>query len=88
MKTKKLCNSTKDNVTGEIAIDFYCDGVGEDIFSFKILTGLTDADIAKLTKIGKTIRKEIALKLVERKSEEEAIRETDNEWKRHFQNQY
>ena len=72
----------KDDITAEITIEFYCDGASEDIFSFQILTGLTDDDIAKLTKIGKTMRKEMALKLVERKCEEEAIREMDTEWKR------
>ena len=70
--TKKVL---QDDITDEITIEFFCDQTGEDLFRFQILTGLTDDDIAKLTKIGKTIRKEMALKLVERKSEEEAIRE-------------
>ena len=67
----------KNDITAEITIEFFCDQAGEDIFRFQILTGLTDDDIAKLTKIGKTIRREMAVKLVERKSEEEAIREYD-----------
>ena len=72
--TKKFL---KDDTTAEITIEFFCDQAGEDIFCFQILTGLTDDDIAKLTKIGKTIQREMAIKLVERKSEEEAIREYD-----------
>jgi hypothetical protein len=27
----------KDDITAEITIEFYCDGAGEDIFSFQIL---------------------------------------------------
>ena len=67
----------KDEVTAEITLEFYCDGAGEDIFRFQILTGLTDNDIAELTEIGKNIPRKMVLKLVERKSEEEAIREYD-----------
>jgi len=59
----------KDDTTAEITIEFFCDQAGEDVFRFQILTGLTDDDIAKLTKIGKMIQREMTLKLVERKSE-------------------
>ena len=65
----------KDDKTAEITIEFFCDGAGEDIFSFQILTGLTDHDIAELTQIGKKIPRKMVLKLVERKSEEEALGE-------------
>ena len=47
------------------------------MFTFQILTGLTDNDIAKLIKIGKKIPRKMALRLVERKSEEEAIQKYD-----------
>jgi hypothetical protein len=67
----------KKDTTGEIIIEFFCDEAGDDWFRFQILTGLTDDDIAKLTKIGKTIERKMGLKLVERKSEEEALREID-----------
>ena len=67
----------KDDTTAEITIEFFCDQAGEDMFTFQILTGLTDNDIAKLTKIGKKIPRKMALRLVELKSEEEAIQEYD-----------
>ena len=67
----------KDDVTAEITIEFFCDQAGEDMFTFQILTGLTDYDIAKLTEIGKKIPRKMALRLVKRKSEEEAIQEYD-----------
>jgi hypothetical protein len=65
----------KDDETGEITIEFFCDEAGDDIFRFQIITGLTDEDIGKLTEIGKTIQKEMRIKLIERKSEEEALRD-------------
>lgn len=68
----------KDDETGKITIEFFCDEAGDDIFRFQILTGLTDEDIEELTEIGKTIPKEMGIKLVERKSEEEALQELDN----------
>ena len=65
----------KDDETGNITIEFFCDGTGDDIFCFQILTGLTDKNIAELTETGKTIRKEMGIKLMARKSEEEALGE-------------
>ena len=62
---------------GKITIEFFCDEGGEDIFGFQILTGLTDNDIGRLREKGKAIPKEMAVKLIERKSEEQAIREYD-----------
>jgi hypothetical protein len=53
----------------KITIEFYCDMAGEDRFRFKILTGLTDKDIGSLTQTGRTIKKEMAVKLLERMSE-------------------
>ena len=37
----------KDDETGEITIEYFCDEAGEDIFRFQILTGLTVKDIAE-----------------------------------------
>lgn len=65
----------KDDETGEITIEFFCDEAGDDVFRFQILTGLTDEDIENLWEKGKTIRKEMGIKLIERKSEEEALRD-------------
>lgn len=67
----------KDDETGEMTIEFFCDEAGDDIFRFQIITGLTDEDIGKLTKIGEIIRREMGIKLIERKSEEEALRELE-----------
>lgn len=54
---------------GKFAIEFFCEGPGEDEFSFQIATSLADEDIAGLKK-GKTITKEMAIKVLVRKSEE------------------
>ena len=59
----------KDDATGEIKIVFFCEGAGDDEFSFQILTGLTDEDIKELEEIGKTIRKEMRVELLKRKPE-------------------
>ena len=59
----------KDDETGEIKIGFFCEGAGDDEFSFQILTGLTDEDLEGLEEIGKTIRKEMVIKLLQRKPE-------------------
>ena len=57
----------KDDDTGEIMIEFWCEGTGEDIFDFVILTGLWDKDLEKLRH--ETKRKEMKIKLLERKSD-------------------
>jgi len=62
-------NVEKDEETGEIKIVFFCEGAGDDEFSFQILTGLTDEDIERLEEIGKTIRKEMQIELLNRKPE-------------------
>lgn len=67
----------KDDLSNEIKIEFFCDQAGEDIFRFQILTGLTDNDISELTEIRKEIPRKMVFKLVERKSEQEAILEYD-----------
>ena len=41
------------------------------------MTGLTDKDIEKLKEKGKAMPKEMAVKLIERKSEEQAIKDYD-----------
>ena len=38
---------TKDG-RGKFRIEFYCEGGGDDAFSFEIATGLSSKDIAKL----------------------------------------
>lgn len=62
---------------GKITIEFFCDEGGEDIFSFQILTGLTDKEIGKLKEKGKAIPKEMLVKLIDRKSEKQAIKDYD-----------
>ena len=59
----------KDDETGEIKIEFFCEGAGDDVFSFQISTGLTDEDLEELKEKEKTIRKEMVIKLLERKPE-------------------
>lgn len=59
----------KDDETSEITIEFFCDGPGDDIFRFQIITGLTDKDIAELREIGKTTQKAMGIKLLEREPE-------------------
>ncbi len=65
---------------GKMTISFFCDQGGEDIFRFQILTGISDRDIANLV-VGKPLRKEVTVKLLKRKSEEEAIKSYDIERK-------
>jgi hypothetical protein len=62
---------------GKITIEFFCDEAGEDRFSFQIATGLTDKDIGRLKEKGKAIPKQMAVRLLERKSEEQAIKDID-----------
>ena len=38
----------KDDDTGEIMIEFWCEGEGEDVFDFVILTGLQEEELEKL----------------------------------------
>ena len=63
---------------GKITIEFFCDEGGEDIFNFQIVTGLTDKDIGRLKEKGKAIPKEMAVRLIERKSEERATKDYDS----------
>jgi hypothetical protein len=63
---------------GKITIEFFCDEGGEDIFNFQIVTGLPDKDIGRLKEKGKAIPKEMAFRLIERKSEEQAIKDYDS----------
>jgi hypothetical protein len=65
----------------KITIEFYCDEGGEDKFRFQILTGITDKDIGKLT-VGKPIQKEMSIKVLERMSEEEAIKSYERDRKK------
>jgi hypothetical protein len=61
----------------KITIEFFCDEAGEDIFRFQIETGLSDKDIKKLKEEGKAIPREMLVRLVERKSEKQVIKEYD-----------
>jgi uncharacterized protein (UPF0212 family) len=61
---------------GKVKIEFYCEGAGDDMFSFKMSTGLTNKDIKEL-EIGKALSKEMAVELLERKSEREVLSELD-----------
>jgi len=58
-----------DKETGEIVIYFFCEGAGEDEFKLSILTGLKNKDLKKLRKEGKTTKKEMQIKLLERKND-------------------
>jgi hypothetical protein len=51
-----------------ISINFFCEGAGEDRFSFRIKTGLTVFDIEELEK-GKPLKKVMNVELLERKSD-------------------
>jgi len=69
----------KDRKTGKITIEFFCEGDGDDKFTFHIITGITNGDIAKLKEEGKTIKKEMGIKLVERRSEQEVMDSMDRD---------
>ena len=53
-----------------VVIEFFCEGPGEDVFSFQIETGLVDGELEYLWK-RKPLKKEMTVKLLYRKSEEE-----------------
>ena len=63
---------------GKVKIEFYCEGAGDDRFSFEISTGLTNKDIKEF-KLGKVIAKEMTVELLERKSEKEVLSDLDRE---------
>jgi len=63
------CERYCDKETGEITIEFWCDGPGSDEFDFIISAGLWDKDLENLKEIGKTIKKEMRIKLLTRKKE-------------------
>lgn len=56
----------KDPKTGRITIEFFCEGDRSDTFRFHIITGMSNKDIANLKEKGKTFKKEMGIKLVER----------------------
>jgi len=53
----------------EITIEFFCEGPRSDEFNFQILTGLTWSDLEMLEIEGKTIRREMGIKLLRRISD-------------------
>lgn len=58
----------KDEKTGEIGIEFWCESGGEDKFGLQILTGLTNDDLDEF-EAGKVIQKEMTIKLLARESD-------------------
>jgi len=56
-----------DNKTGEIYLEFWCEGAGSDEFDFVILTGLTNSDLQDMKEEGKIIQKNMKIKLLVRK---------------------
>jgi hypothetical protein len=71
-----LCTDFQKEKGGKIAIEFFCDGAGDDVFSFRISTGLTNKDIKNL-EMGKAVAREMIVKLLVRKSEQEVFAESD-----------
>ncbi len=57
-------NLSRDS-RGKFHIEFFCEGAGDDSFSFEIATGLSNSSIAKL-KLGE-YTKEMTVELLERK---------------------
>ena len=72
---RKLLKKDRD---GTVKIEFFCDGGGEDKFSFQIATGLKNKDLKQL-ELGKPLVKEMTIKLLECQSEEESIEEYERE---------
>jgi hypothetical protein len=58
-----------DKDTDEIFIEFYCEGAGDDRFSLIISTGLNDLALGSFKQVGKTIKKEMQIKLLERRKD-------------------
>lgn len=59
----------KNRKTGRIEITFWCEGAGEDIFEFQILTGLKNKDLEELKDVGKKLWKRMGIKLIAREAE-------------------
>ena len=53
---------------GKFKIEFYCEGGGDDRFSFELATGLSNKDIANL-KADESLRKDVKITILERKEE-------------------
>jgi hypothetical protein len=62
----------KDGRTGQIVVDLFCEGDGDDQFEIHILTGLTDKDLKHLKGVGRIVKKGIKLKLVARERDPSA----------------
>lgn len=58
----------------QFVIKFYCEGPKNDNFSFQIETGLVDEELEYLRKT-KPIKKEMTVRLLMRKSEEQVLNE-------------
>ncbi|MCP8307690.1 MAG: hypothetical protein H3Z54_03240 [archaeon] len=59
----------KDRKTREIKIRFFCEGAGDDVFEFEILTGLKDKDLDNLKTPRERIMKEMYIRLLRREPE-------------------
>lgn len=58
-----------DKDTGELILEFWCEGAGSDEFDFLIFTGLTNEDLSNLKEEGNTITKVMKIRLLKRKPE-------------------
>jgi predicted RNA-binding Zn-ribbon protein involved in translation (DUF1610 family) len=57
----------EDRKTRKLKITFWCEGAGDDVFEFRILTGLKNKDLKRLTDVGKISWKTMGVRLVARK---------------------
>ncbi|MBC7113348.1 MAG: hypothetical protein H5T34_04945 [Candidatus Methanomethyliales bacterium] len=61
----------KDKKTGEIKICLFCEGFADDEFAFEILTGLTNDDLLDELYDRKTMKKEMKIKVIACKPDED-----------------
>jgi hypothetical protein len=54
---------------GNLVIEFFCDGAGEDRFHFQIETDIADEELDALLKNKKPMKFEMTVRLLERKSQ-------------------
>ena len=59
-----------EDCEGKFVIEFFCEGEGDDRFSFEIRSGLSNQDIANF-KEGDLIKREMLVKITERIEEKE-----------------
>jgi len=56
----------KDEDTGEIIIEFFCEGAADDEFGFQIFTGMIDDDLEFMTEVGKRFERKMGVLLTHR----------------------